>query len=133
MTLDATDTIQSLAIHSRQYLENGLVALQDGEAGKAGELLWGSVALAIQAVAKSKYINVDTHRKLRNFALQLAIDLNDETVKTDFIVAESLHHNFYEIQQEPHDIVQVVPIIERVLGRLLGLIPPELLEQQTLT
>ena len=133
MTLDATGTIQSLAIHSRQYLENGLVALQDGEAGKAGELLWESLALAIQAVAKFRNYNVESHRTLKNFALQLAIDLNDETVKTDFIVAESLHHNFYEIQQEPQDIAQVVPYIERVVGTLFGLIPPELLEQRTLT
>ena len=133
MTLDATDSILSLAIHSRQYLENGLVTLQDGEAGKAGELLWGSVALAIQAVATSKNYNVDSHRKLKNFALQLAIDFNDETLKTDFIVAESLHHNFYDIQQEPQDIAQVVPFIQRILSRLFGLIPPELLEQQTST
>lgn len=133
MTLDAIDSIQSLAIHSRQYLENGLVALHAGEAGKAGELLWGSVALAMQAVAASRYYNVDSHRKLKNFALQLAIDLNDETLKTDFIVAESLHHNFYDIQQEPQDIAQVVPSIERILTRLFGLLPPELLEQRTLT
>ena len=118
MTSDASAIIQNLVIHSHQYFGNGLVSLRDGEAGKAGELLWGSVALAIQAVATSKSYNVDSHRKLKNFALQLAIDLNDESLKTDFIVAESLHHNFYDIQQEPQDIAPVVPIIERVLSTL---------------
>ncbi len=130
---DAIRTVQNLAIHSRQYLENGLIALQAGEAGKAGELLWGSVALAVQAVATSKGHSVDTHRKLKNFALQLAIDLNDVTIRQDFIVAESLHHNFYEVEQEPQDIVQVVPTVEQLLVRLFGLIPPEILEQRTAT
>ena len=128
---DVIRTVQNLAIHSRQYLENGLMALRDAEAGKAGELLWGSVALAVQAVATSKGHRVDTHRKLKNFTLQLAIDLNYVTIRQDFIVAESLHHNFYEVEQEPQDIVQVVPNVEQLLVRLFGLIPPEILAQRT--
>ena len=130
MTSDMVDVIRNQAIHSRQYLDNALSALQQGEAGKAGELLWGSVALAIQAVATSRNLNIDTHRKLRNFVLQLAIDLNDEAMRTDFLVAESLHYNFYVIEREPQDITILVPNIERLVDRLFSLIAPELLEQQ---
>ena len=36
---DVIGVVQNQAIHSRQYLENGLIALRDGEAGEAGELL----------------------------------------------------------------------------------------------
>ena len=131
MTTEAiAAAVQIHVVHSRQYLENGLIALRDGEAGKAGELLWGSVAQAVQALAASRNRQVESHRDLKNFTLQLAIDLNDVTIRQDFIVAESLHHNFYEVQQETQDVALVVATVERLVNKLLGLIPPELFEQR---
>ena len=130
MTTDATVKVQNHALHSRQYLENALAILQSGEAGKAGELLWGCVTQAAQAVAAARNRDVKTHRDLKNFVLQLARDLADETIRKDFLVAESLHSNFYAIGQEPQDIAIVVPDVQRLVTRLLDLIPPELREQQ---
>ncbi|MDA1129039.1 MAG: hypothetical protein O2913_10110 [Chloroflexi bacterium] len=48
-----------------------MVALQNREAGKAGELLWGSVAQALEAVATYKDRIIQSHRDLKNFAIQL--------------------------------------------------------------
>jgi len=132
MTSDVT-SLQSHAIHSRQYLENALLALQNDEAGKAGELLWGSVAQAVQAVAVYKNRNIQTHREFKNFVIQIAKDLNDEAIQTDFILGEGLHHNFYSIQQEPYDIALLVPTVQRFVNKLLGLIPTSLLEQRPVT
>ena len=130
MTTDAVASLRRHVIHSRQYLENALLALKDGEAGKAGELLWGSVAQAVHAVAASKNRRLQTHRELKNFVIQLARELADETIKTNFVLAESLHHNFYEVQQEPQDIVLVLPAVHELIQNLLQLIPPELPEQR---
>lgn len=66
--------------HSRQYLENGLALLQKGEAGKAGELLWGSVTQAVHAVAASRGVALTNHRSLRYFVNQLARELRDPEV-----------------------------------------------------
>jgi hypothetical protein len=125
MTTDSVATLQRYVIHSRQYLENGLLALQNGEAGKAGELLWGSVAQAVHAVAAFRSTSVRTHRELKNFVIQLARDLNDQSIEKDFVIAESLHHNFYEVQQEPVDIAIVVPTVRELVSKLINLIPPE--------
>jgi hypothetical protein len=130
MTSDAISVLQGHVIHSRQYLENALIALQDGEAGKAGELLWGSVSQAIHAVALSKNRSVETHRGMKNFVIQLARDLEDKTIETNFLLAESLHHNFYTIQQGPEDIAIVLPAVQELVRKLFDLIPPELLEQR---
>lgn len=126
MSTEAIATVQRYVIHSQQYLGNGLLALENGESGKAGELLWGSVAQALHAVAAYNNTPVGTHRALKNFAIQLARDLGDPTIEIDFVVAESLHHNFYVIQQEPQDILIVVPVVQGLVSKLLSLIPGEL-------
>ena len=125
MTTDPAVIIWSYVTHSRQYLGNALLALQNGEAGKAGELLWGSVVEALQAVAAYRNRPIRTHRDLKNFAIQLARDLKDETIQKDFIVAESLHHNFYEVQQDTTDIAIVVSTVQQLVTKLLSLMPPE--------
>ena len=129
MTTGSIDAIQRFVLHAQQYLGNALLALQNGEAGKAGELLWGSVAQAINAVAASRNRSIATHRDLKNFALQLARELNDSNIEKNFIVVESLHHNFYDVQQEPQDIELVVPATQELVNRLLALIPPETLQK----
>jgi hypothetical protein len=128
-TTNAIDHIRRYVIHSNQYLANALLALQNTEAGKAGELLWGSVAEALHAVAASKNALVESHRDLKNFAIQLARDLNDQTIQNDFIVAESLHHNFYDVKQETQDIGITVPAIQNLVKKLLDLLPPEALQE----
>lgn len=112
-------------LHARQYLENGLVALQLGEAGKADELFWGSVAEALHAVAVLAGRPITTHRDLKNFALQLARDLKDEAIENNFLIAESLHKNFYLVEDEPEDIAVVVPVVQALVTRLFEQIPRE--------
>lgn len=126
MSTEAIAAVQRYVIHSQQYLGNALFALQNREAGKAGELLWGSVAQALHAVAAYTNTPVTTHRALKNFAIQLARDLDDQTIELEFVVAESLHHNFYDVQQEPQDVELVVPVVQGLVSKLLGLIPREL-------
>ena len=125
MTSDPAADSQRYIMHSWQYLENGLLALQNLEAGKAGELLWGSVAEMVHAVAAYNNRQLPSHRELKNFVIQLARDLDDYTIERDFVVAESLHHNFYEVQQEPIDIEIVVPTVRGLVSKLFGLLPPE--------
>jgi len=118
-------TIQRYIEHATQYLDNGLIALQKGEAGKAGELLWGSVAEAVHALAATKNVPLPSHRQLHKFVLRVNEELADESVAQDFLLAESLHHNYYEVQLEPRDIEVLVPRIRVLVNKLFGLIPPE--------
>ncbi len=127
MTLDPVLAVQNHAVHSKQYIENALLALQNREAGKAGELLWGSVAQALEAVATYKNRTIQSHRDLKNFAILLSRDLDDEALINDFIVAESLHHNFYDVQQEPSDIEILIPTIRELVTKLFNLIPSQIL------
>ena len=125
MTDESSALLQRHIIHSREYFENAIIALLAGEDGKAGELLWGCVAQATHAVAAYQNTPLRTHRELKNFIMQLARELNDEDIEKNFIVAESLHHNFYEVQQEPVDIEIVLPTVRDLIRKLINLLPPE--------
>lgn len=125
MTSDTIATIERYVVHSKQYLANALLALQDGEAGKAGELLWGSVAEAVHALAATKNVPLQSHRQLHNFVLSVSEELADESVAGDLLLAESLHHNYYEVQLEPRDVQVVVPRIRVLVNKLIGLLPSE--------
>lgn len=131
MTTDPRATVRRYVLHSLQYLGNALVALQNEEAGKAGELLWGSVAEALHAVAASKNVPIPSHRQLKNFALGLAKELRDESIATDFLLAESFHHNYYEVTFEPTDVAVAVVRIQEMVGKLHKLIPPGVVEETT--
>ena len=125
MNSDNETDIQRYIEHTRQYLENGLIALQKGEAGKAGELLWGSVAEAAHALAATKNVPLPSHRQLHNFVLNVAEELHDKALAEDFIIAESLHHNYYEVKLDSKDVEIVLPRIRTLVIKLLEFIPPQ--------
>ena len=83
-------------------------------------MLWGRVAQALEAVATYNNRTIQSHRDLKKFAIQLSRDLDDEAIINEFIVAESLHHNFYDVQQEPSDIEILIPTIQRLVTPLAG-------------
>ena len=45
------EATRNYVFHCHQYMDNALGALGKDEPGKAGELLWGSFAQAVHAVA----------------------------------------------------------------------------------
>ena len=123
MTTDAREHLQRYVTSSVRYLENALDSLQRREAGKASELLWGSIAEALQAVAASRSMRLTNHRSLRYFASQLAKELNDRSINDSFVFAERLHSNFHEVELEAEDVAAVVDPIRETVSKLLKLIP----------
>ena len=129
MTTSGREAVRRHASQATQYLENGLAFLQQGEAGKAGELLWGSVAEAVHALAASRGTALRTHRSLRNFASAVAREIEDRSLAEGYRLAEGLHSNFYEVELDPEDIQKTVEPVRNAVGKLLSLIPPEALTE----
>lgn len=128
MTVDR-GRLRRYVVSSQHYLENALAFLQLGEAGKASELFWGSIAEALQAVAAWRGTHLANHRSLRFWAAAIAKELNDPTINEGFIFAERLHSNFHEVELEVVDVATTVEPIRRTVEKLLALIPPEALEE----
>ena len=96
--------------------------IEVNDAEKASEFLWGSIAEAIKAVAASKEIQLRSHRDLRNYAMELAKILQDESIRNTFLHAQSLHSNFYETGLLMEDVAICADDIRATLTKLFRLI-----------
>jgi len=107
---------RSLSTH---YLENGLRSLQEGDVEKTGEFLWGSMAAAVKAVAARRGLSLQSHRDIRRYARRLATEEGEPEIFGDFLQAEHLHANFYEVFLEREDLEAVVGVIRYRVAFLL--------------
>lgn len=117
---DRTRRLRSQSIH---YLENALAYLEAKDAEKASEFLWGSMAEALKAVASLKGVTLRSHRQLSEYAKELARELRDKDVFQVFLLAQSLHRNFYELGTELEEVAFVGGEVRRVVAKLLNLVP----------
>ena len=131
MTTEAQEAAKRHVFSCRHYLENALAFLQSGDAGKASEFLWGSMAQAVQSVAASRGMHLANHRSLRYFTSTVAKELGDPSIAEGFRHADRLHSNFYEVELEPQDVATIIEPIRATVLKLLDLIPPEVLEQES--
>lgn len=125
LDLEAKKRIKKYKTQSVHYFENALHFIETGDAEKASEFLWGSIAQAVKAVVAIKGITFRGHRQLRNYAEGLSKELNDKSIYDHFLHAESLHTNFYECELELKDVIRVAEEVKITVGTLLSNLPEE--------
>jgi len=122
---DFQKTIKKYEAQSVHYFENALKSIDAGDAEKASEFLWGSLAEALKAVAASKEIQIRSHKQLRNYAMELAKVLQDDTIRHAFDYAQSLHSNFYESGLTLEEVAMGAEDVKVAVAKLLRLILEE--------
>ncbi len=123
--MEAKRRIKKYKTQSIHYFENALHSIEAGDAEKGSEFLWGSMAQALKAVAASKEIRIRSHRQLRNYAMELARALRDDSIRHAFDYAQSLHSNFYESGLTLEDVTIGADDVKTTVAKLLNLIPDE--------
>lgn len=126
---EARDTVRKYVLASKHYMENALLMLNSRDAGKASELLWGSMAEALQAVAAFRGKRLSSHRSLRWFVARLSKELDNKSIVEAFYQAEALHSNFHEVEFNPEDVAMVLEPIRTTVAYLLDLVPRELVNE----
>jgi hypothetical protein len=127
---EAQERVRSYVTASLHYMENALLMVSQGDAGKASELLWGSVAEAVQALATSRGKQLTNHRSLHWFIGVLSKELNDRSIAEAFYLAENLHQKgFHEVELDIRDVALVLESIRKLVEKLLDLIPKELINE----
>ena len=117
--------------HSAQYYENCREALDKDEVSKAGELLWGSVSQVFHALATVRGVDVQRHRRLKNFAIHVSNETEDpQKTLGGFNSAEILHKGFYDVDVERADLEAGIPIVRYTIDTVSSLIPSDLTETQ---
>lgn len=129
MATEAQEKIRDYVIASRNYMQNALLMLRQGEASKASELLWGSVAEATQALALSRGKMLVNHRSMHFFIGEISKELKDRELAVSFMAAENLHQKgFHEVELDIRDVALVVEPIQTLVVKLLDLIPKEIVK-----
>ncbi|MBI4287161.1 MAG: hypothetical protein HY671_01895 [Chloroflexi bacterium] len=106
-----------------RYIDNAIRSLDAGEAEKAGEFVWGSMAQAIKGAAAARDIRLVSHNQLTEFAMALARDLKDTSISSHFQLANSLHSNFYEPELTVPYVFECLEQVRPTIGKLLSLVP----------
>jgi len=119
-------TIKKYKAQSSHYFENALRAIEAGDAEKASEFLWGSMAEALKAVAASrKNIRLGGHKGVKNYAIELARAQRDDSIRYAFDKAQTLHRNFYESMLTLEDVATYAEDVKATVAKLLSFIPEE--------
>jgi hypothetical protein len=121
--LETKEKIKKYKKQSIHYFENAKKFINKYDAEKASEFLWGSIAQALKAVAASRNISLRSHDQIKNYALALARDLNDDSIRHTFNYAQSLHSNFYESGLLLEDVVRAAEDVKKTVKQLLALVP----------
>ena len=131
LTPDTTAKARRHLEHSGQYFENCREALDKDEVSKAGELLWGSVTQVFQALATVRGVNVQRHRRLKNFAIQVSNETEDpDKTVGGFLSAEILYKGFYDVDVERVDLEAGIPIVRYTMDTVSELIPNDVKNSQ---
>ena len=131
MTTDAKESLRSYLTNVYHYLENAFRFLDQREIEKSGEFIWGSMAAALKALAMSKGIRLKSHRDIWDYARSLAKELESPQIFDDFLKARTVHTNFYESDLRYEDVALIAEETKRTIGRLVSLIPEEMLRELT--
>ena len=126
LTADTAAKVRRHLEHSTQYFENCREALDKDEVSKAGELLWGSVSQVFHALATIRGVDVQRHRRLKNFAIHVSSETEDPA-KTigGFLSAELLHNGFYDVDVERTDLEAGIPVVRYTIDTVSDLIPED--------
>ena len=121
--MEIKERIRKYRAQSAHYLENAFISIEAGDLEKASEFLWGSMAEALKAVAASKDIQLKSHKDVRDYAVELARALQDDSIRRTFNNAQSLHSNFYESGLILEDVAIGAEDVRAAVAKLLNLIP----------
>lgn len=111
-----TEKYAKLALH---YSDNAQKFLKLKEYEKASEMMWGSMASILKAVAASKGSEIKKHGHLFGFAEKLSKESNDPEIYNSFSIASNLHTNFYESNLADETLLKMIYKIAKTIGKIM--------------
>ena len=113
------EAVERYAKLSLYYSNNASLFLKQKEFQKAGEMMWGSMASILKAVAAKKGKKVEWHSQLFSLAAKLTKNLDDKQIYIAFLEASHLHKNFYESDITEKELRLQIKSIAKTIGKLV--------------
>ena len=109
----------------RQVAFDFLAASDDefdrGDVLQGAEKLWGAAAHAVMSAAQLRGWPHESHRSLKNAAINLAVEADDPSIAHLFLAAEKFHRHFYHDSMEDWERDADRPLVHDFVQRVLAL------------
>ena len=106
---------------SERYFRNAETLLSGGNASEAGELLWGTTATLVKAIAERQGWRHTSHRDLGAAIRRIVEESGDTDLIPLFANAEKLHSNFYENRYSVEEVQALADYIKVLIEKLKSL------------
>ncbi len=103
------------------FLDASDEEFERGEVLQAAEKLWGAAAHALMAAAQQREWPHESHRSLKNAAMNLSREAEDPLIDAYFLAAEKFHRHFYQDSMEDWERVADRPKVHDLVRRVLEL------------
>ena len=110
---------------AQDFLVKSDAYFAEGDVLQGSEKLWGAAAHALTAVAQQRGWRYGNHNALRQAALRLADEMEDERIRLGLLVAEKFHANFYHDFMEDIELDVNRPDAQLFVARMLALVDDE--------
>ena len=107
---------------AQDFLAKSDAYFAEGDVLQGSEKLWGAAAHSVMAVAQQRGWQYGNHYALRQVALRLADEMEDERISLGLGVAEKFHANFYHNFMEDSELDMGRPAVQLFVARMLALL-----------
>ncbi len=126
----ATDTarINRYRSQSLRLLDNALGDMRGGRWAQSEDLLWGSLTLAVKAVALSRGQNLSDDKSVREYAEQLGKEQRDKRIRESFERLAAFGESLQNIRESRGRLDRLFSILDDVASaveQLWDLVPVE--------
>ena len=127
MAIDTT-RINRYRSQSLRLLDNALGDMRGGRWAQSEDLLWGSLTLAVKAVALSRSHELDGDQAVREYAEQLGQERRDKRIRESFDRLASFGESLQSIRESRGRLDRLFSILDDVTSaveQLWDLVPVE--------
>ena len=121
-----TSRIRRYRNQSLRLLDSALAQMRGGHWNRTEDLLWGSLTLALKAVALSRGQQLEGDEAVREFATQLGQERRDRRIREAFSQLASLAESMQRVRESRSRIDHMFPILDDVssaVESLWGMVP----------
>ena len=115
-----TMQVQEHTQTARDFLEAAEREFGAGDVLQGSEKTWGAASHAVVAAARRRGWPCGSHSQLKESVVRLAEEYDDPALRTEFVVAEKFHANFYHGFMEDFELADR-DMVTRFVERLLAL------------
>ena len=122
------ERIQRYKSQSSRYRVSALREVRTGDWQRAEELLWGSLASALKAVALSRGVELKSDEDMKSYIAALATETRDRKIGDAFNQLSNFSNIFYRIQDSrssPERLYYLTQRVSYAVGKLWGMLPPD--------